>query len=770
MDTGVRAPTLGHASQPVAQELIATKLAPPPVRVGYVPRPRLMDALSAGHGLRLTLVAAPTGYGKTMLLAAWCAELAARQSRVISWVSLAPTENDPALMTRYLIAALRRAAPEIGTTAETMLQVPGASPAAWMRSLVNDLAAAAAEMTLVLDDYHVITEPACHGLLQFLIDHAPGSLRLIVGTRADPPLALGSLRAAGQLAELRAADLRFTASEASLLLAEAEDLELDPDAIATLAARTEGWAAGLYLATLWLRGRTGAGADVERFAGDSRHLVAYLSEAVLGRLDDDVREFLLRTSLVDRLCPSLCEAITGMPAGQMIEAIERSNLFLVSLDESRTWYRYHNLFGEMLRSELSRRHAHLVPVLHRRASAWYRDRGLISEAVEHATAAEDYADAAALISERWLDVGRWGQEATIKRWLEAFPSDELSQHPELGLVGAFLTGVSGGAELEFRRWLELAEHGLTRGNGIGMEIAGTTSLRAGVSLLRSAFGYRDIAAAVGAAARTARVESESGGVFRVVALANLAFVLYISGDPVRARHAVSEAMRDPQAQRRPYGFITALTTSALIALDEGDADKGQHAAARAVEYATSAGLAENQVLGLAHVALGRALLAGGQLESARTRVEHGLELLRGGLVPARHAYALLWAAAVAQSSGNLSSALGLTEEAEIVLASFDNAGTLTALHDDVRRRLTLARRRRREPDSTALTDTELAVLRLLRGPKTQREIAAELSLSINTIKTHTSAIYRKLGVSTRDDAVRRAAELNLLGAPSHPGD
>jgi LuxR family transcriptional regulator, maltose regulon positive regulatory protein len=275
-----------------------------------------------------------------------------------------------------------------------------------------------------------------------------------------------------------------------------------------------------------------------------------------------VREFLLATSIVDRVCTSLCEAITEMPAARMFDNIERSDLFLVSLDESRRWYRYHQLFGEMLRSELSRQHPDLVAVLHRRAGAWYRERGLISEAIEHATAANDYADAAALISEHWLAIGRWGQEATIKRWLEAFGREELVRYPELGLVGAFLTGVSGGTEREFRSWLEIAEQGLAPVDDGATTAAGTTSLRAGVSLLHSAFGYRNVSLAAAAAARTARAQSESAGVFRVVALANLAFLLYVSGDLARARSALSEAMRDPQAQRRPYGFITALTTAA----------------------------------------------------------------------------------------------------------------------------------------------------------------------------------------------------------------
>jgi LuxR family transcriptional regulator, maltose regulon positive regulatory protein len=744
-----------------ADELIATKLVPPQVRAGYVPRARLIEALVAARDRRVTLVDAPTGYGKTMLLAAWCAELSERRDRVIAWLALGASENDPALFTRYLIGALRRAGTEIGRHAETMLQVPGASPLAWMRSLVNDLAGVDAGTTLVLDDYQVITEPVCQSLVQFLLDHAPDSLQLVISTRTDPAIALGSLRAAGQLVEIRAADLRFTAPEAKQLLVEREGLHLHEETVTSLAVRTEGWAAGLYLAALWLRGQSSQEADAERFAGDNRHVVDYLSEAVLEQLDGDLREFLLQTSIVDRLCTSLCDAITGKSAAGVLDDIERSNLFLVPLDDSRTWYRYHHLFRQMLHGELSRRHPDLVAALHRRATGWYRERGLISEAIEHATAARDYGDAAALISEHWLEVGRWGQEATVKRWLESFGADELGRYPELGLIGAFLTGVSGGSEIEFRRWLELADLGASDRHGSNL-IAGSSSLSTGVSLLRSAFGYRNIRAAAATAARTVRVESETHGVFRVAALANLAFLLYLSGDPAKARQAVSEAMRDPQAERRPYGFITALTTSALIALDEGDADKGERAAQRALEYATKAGLAENQVSGLAHIAVGRALATARRITPAVEQMQRGLALLRGGAVPARYAYALLSAAPVAQARGDHAGALIMIDEAEGLIAAFEDAGTLATLLDDVQRRISLARARRREPDAATLTEAELAVLRLLRSPRSQRAIAEELSISINTVKTHTSSIYRKLGVSSRDDAVTRAIDLSLV--------
>jgi LuxR family transcriptional regulator, maltose regulon positive regulatory protein len=746
----------------VAAELVATKLVPPRVRDGYIPRKRLIDALAAGRDARLTLVDAPTGYGKTMLVAAWFAELAEQNERGVAWLSLAATENDPALFTRYLIGALRHSGLELGGDAETMLQVPGASPLAWMHTLVNDLATAEAQTTLALDDYHLITEPACHALVQFLLDHAPDSLHVLVSTRADPPIALGSLRAAGQLVELRVADLRFTAEEAGQLLIEREGLRLPDQTVASLAARTEGWAAGLYLAALWLRGQSSQEADAERFAGDNRHVVDYLSEAVLEQLSDDVRKFLLETSVADRLCTSLADAITEQRTAGLLQEIERSNLFLVPLDDTRTWYRYHHLFRQMLRGELARRHPELVASLHARASAWYRERGLIPEAIDHATAAGDPADAAAMISEHWLEVGRWGQEATVKRWLEAFGPDELRRYPELCLAGAFLTGVSGGSESEFRRWLELAELGAANTAGARNLVAGNSSLSTGVSLLRSAFGYRNVHVATATAARTVRVESEAHGLFRVAALGNLAFLLYLTGDLSRARHAVSEAMRDPQAERRPYGFITALTASALIALDEGDTDPAERAAQRALEYAARSGLAENQVSGLAHVAVGRSLAIARRFKPAAEQMQRSLELLRGGTVPASHAYALLWAAPILQACGDHAGALRLLDEAEQLLASFEDAGTLSALLEDVQRRVSLGRPRRQEADSAALTEAELEVVRQLRSPRSQRAIADELSVSINTVKTHTSSIYRKLGVSSRDDAVTRAIDLGLI--------
>ena len=732
------------------------------VPAGYVHRPRLIDALDAGAARRLTLVDAPTGYGKTMLVVAWCADRVSRGLSSCAWLSLAAAENDPAVLIRSLIEALRRAGIAVSERVEMMVRVPGASPEAWISSLIDDLASLEAPITLVLDDLHLLVDPACHALLQSLIDHAPASVSMIVCTRSEPPVRLRALREAGQLAEIRAGDLRFDDGEAEELLVGREGLGLDRAMVSSLTARTEGWAAGLYLAALWLRGHREPASDVERFAGDNRHVVDYLSEAVLEGLGEDVQWFLLATSVTDRFCGSLCDALTRTSAASVLEQIERSNLFLVPLDESRTWYRYHHLFGQMLSSELARRHPDLVAGLHRRASAWYLDAGLISEAVQHALAARDFDNAAALICEYWLEIGRWGDEATIHRWLKAFDRHERRRYPELGFIGAVIVGMSGGSDGEFRPWIELAERGLAD-EAIGeRRVAGSTSLRAGVSFLHATFAYRDIGAALTAAARTVRMESDTRGQFLVITLANLALLRYLSGDPASARRAVSETLRNPQVLRRPHGYIIALSTAALIAIDAGDEDEGERCALRALEYAASAGVDDRAVSSLAHVALGRALANRGQRDVAALRMEQALRLLRGGVLPAWLAYTLLQAAAVLAAGGERAAAVGLGDEAQALVASFQDAGILESLLDDVQLQLTRSRPRRTGADAVALTHAELLVLRFLGGSLSQRAIAQELSVSLNTVKTHTSAIYRKLEVSSRADAIARATGLALL--------
>jgi LuxR family transcriptional regulator, maltose regulon positive regulatory protein len=377
----------GGAAGP--DELLATKLHIPRARRGLVPRPRLAGRLTEALAGELTVVCAPAGFGKTALLADW----ARRSGRPVAWLSLDAGDNDPVRFWRHVAAALggvregvgQRLAPLLGPLAPRSFE-------AVVTTLVNELAAAPDELVLVLDDYHLIESPAVHESVMFLLGHLPAGLRLAVACRADPPLPLARLRARGQLAELRADQLRFTLEEAAALLREATGPDLPDDAVGALEARSEGWVAGLQLAALSLRGREDVAGFVAAFSGSHRYVLDYLAEEVLDRQPEPVRTFLLETSVLDRLCGPLCDAVTGRADGQrLLEAVDRANLFLTPLDDVRGWYRYHHLFADLLRVRLAQEQPERPPVLHRAAAAWHEQHGLADDAIRHALAAGDAA-------------------------------------------------------------------------------------------------------------------------------------------------------------------------------------------------------------------------------------------------------------------------------------------------------------------------------------------------------------------------------------------
>ena len=399
--------------------LLTTKLHLPSTQPGFVPRPRLGDRLTDGLAGGLTLVCAPAGFGKTVLLADW----ARRHQRPVAWMSLDEGDNDPARFWRHVAAALDRVRPGIAERAAALLQ--GLQPVpleAVVTSLLNELDAVAEEVVLVLDDYHLIQASAVHQSLAFLLEHLPGSLRLVVASRADPPLPLARLRARGQLVEVREGDLRFTPEEATELLGAAVGSDLSEAAASVLGERTEGWAAGLQLAALSLRGHTDPAGFVAGFSGSHRYVLDYLTEEVLDRQPEPLREFLLQTSVLERLSGPLCDAVTGRDDSQaLLEQAERANLFLVPLDEVRGWWRYHQLFADLLRARLQREQPDPVAGLHQAAAAWSEAHGLVDDAVRHGLAAGETWWAARLL-ERHLDRFLLGGEgATVRGWLDGCP-------------------------------------------------------------------------------------------------------------------------------------------------------------------------------------------------------------------------------------------------------------------------------------------------------------------------------------------------------------
>jgi LuxR family maltose regulon positive regulatory protein len=425
--------------------LLGTKLHPPRRRRTLVARPRLSGlATRAGHAA-LTLVSAPAGFGKTTLIADWFAD-----DRATAWVSLDRRDDDPTRFWSYVVAAMATVAPDLTTNTSTLLEVPQPSIEAVVTTLINELATTTRDLVLVLDDYHLIEAAEIHSSVAFLLEHLPAPLRLVIATRSDPPLPLATMRARGELLEVRAADLRFTAAEATSYLNGAMDLTLGAADIDVLEARTEGWIAALQLAALSMQGRADPAAFIAEFAGDDRFILDYLADEVLERQSPKVRDFLLNTSILARLTGPLCAAVTGdADARATLETLDRSNLFLVALDDRRTWYRYHHLFGDVLRSRLIGEHPDRVAQLHRRASDWYAANGDPHEAITHAMAGDDPARAAELIERVAPAMNRARQETQLRRWLEDLPDHLFADRPVLtmSLVGARMaTGDPSGIE------------------------------------------------------------------------------------------------------------------------------------------------------------------------------------------------------------------------------------------------------------------------------------------------------------------------------------
>ena len=428
---------------PGSDVLLATKLHMPGPRPGQVARSRLMARLDEALARGLVLVCAPAGYGKTVLLADWTR----RGEFPAAWLSLDAGDNDPARFWHHAVAALDRARPGTGERVGPLLGPPApTSFQGLVTALINDLAADQA--LLVLDDYHLISAQQVHESLAFLLEHRPAGLCVVLASRSDPPLPLPRLRARGQLAEVRVADLRFTPAEAGELLQHAASAL--PDAsVAALAARTEGWAAGLQLAALSLRGQHDAAAFVAAFTGSHRYVLDYLAEEVLERQDEQLRTFLLETSVLDRLSGPLCNAVTGREGSQaLLEQAERAGLFLIPLDEVRGWWRYHHLFADLLRGRLQQEQPGRLAQLHRNAAAWCQERGLADDAIGHAAAAGEMLWAARIIEQYFDLVHRIrGEAATIDRWMSVLPAEVVRSRPRVLLAQAHMAADSGHPEV-----------------------------------------------------------------------------------------------------------------------------------------------------------------------------------------------------------------------------------------------------------------------------------------------------------------------------------
>src|SRR5829696_6392445 len=414
----------------MASPLVETKLYAPKLRRSLVARPRLRGRLRRGAESRLTLISAPAGFGKTTLLAEWLA--ADGTERSVAWLSLDESDRQPASYWAYVVTTLQAAVPAVGTSALPLLQTAQPPIQTVLATVLNELGTALDDVYLVLDDYHLVDSPDIQAGMTFLLEHLPPRVHLVISTREDPALPLARLRAGGELVEVRAADLRFTFEEVAAYLNDVVGLDL-----------AAGDLAALQLAALSMQGRDDVAGFIAGFAGDDRYIVDYLADEVLARQPAPVRDFLMRTSILDRLSGPLCDAVTGQHGGKaMLEALDRANLFLVPLDDSRRWYRYHHLFADVLQTHLLDEHPGQVAALHRRASEWYEQHTEPAQAVRHALAAGDVERAAALVELAIPVLRKARQEATIRGWVDAIPDEVVCVRPVLavGFVGALMSG------------------------------------------------------------------------------------------------------------------------------------------------------------------------------------------------------------------------------------------------------------------------------------------------------------------------------------------
>ena len=728
---------------------------PARARPGSLVRGRLLAELDRLSSAALTLVDAPVGFGKSVLAQSWCAHTDA----AVAWVSLERGDDDPVRLWTYIATAVDRVRPGLGRPALARLRAPGVEPA--VDELINAITAYGEPLAIVLDDLHTIADEECLRSLEHAIEHLPAHARLIATTRSDPALPLGRLRAHGILGELRARELAFTVDEARALLVAQEGVALVDGDVELLVERTEGWPAGLYLAALWLRNLDEPSARVRDFHGDHRHVVDYLTGEVLDALDDETRRFLLESSIFGRFTAQLCDAVLDRSdSAERLRDIEHSNGFLIRLDAPGDWFRYHHLFGELLQLELASTDVGASARLHLAASDWFREHAFVQDALEHAFAAGEHRRVAEILSAEHLVLLRTGQSATLLHWCRALPDELLLEFPDLPAAAAIATGLAGRSGHERRRFVAMAE----RARDERPEQWGPYH-EAALGIAKTGRVEHDLGESIEVGRRAVEVARAGVVEAAVAALANLAYLHFLDGDLAQARALAEETLERPEVTARPHGFVYALATRALIEAETGDPATAEEEARRAIAEAEAAGIAGVASGGVARVALAAALAAQGRLSEAEREALLG-EALRSSPEPeATHLHALLVLAGIRARRGRLAQAADDVAAVRRGLARFGHAGRLPELADAIDGTIGAAVT---TPVDGIPSTAELSVLQLLATDLTQREIGTKLFLSVNTVKTHTRSLYRKLGASTREEAVTRAAALGMLDGDS-PG-
>jgi LuxR family maltose regulon positive regulatory protein len=661
----------------MATSILATKLYIPPPRPKVVLRPRLIERLNEGLQRKLALISASAGFGKTTLVSEWVAGI----GRPAAWLSLDEGDNDPTRFMAYLVAALQTLAPNIGAGALAVLQShQPPSIESILTALLNEITSIPDHFMLVLDDYHLVDAKPVDHALTFLLEHLPPQMHLVIATREDPHLPLARLRARGQLTELRAADLRFTPSEAAEFLNQMMGLNLSAEDIAALDKRTEGWVAGLQLAALSMQGDKDATGFIKSFTGSHRFVLDYLMEEVLQQQSESIQTFLLRTSILDSLCGPLCEAVLVSPSAsgqETLQYLEHANLFIVPLDNERRWYRYHHLFADVLRMHLMAEQPEQVSSLHQRASVWYERNGLPTDAIRHALAAGDFVRAADMVELIMPAMTRSQQNATLWGWLKAIPDELVRLRPVLSVGYAkvcIFFGEYGGVEPRLRdaeRWLDTPADMQARPESpaAGMVVVDEEEFRRLPGMIAlthaaQALGRGDMPETVKYARRVLDLAPEDDHLMLGGAASQLGLVAWTSGDLETARRMTAEGM----ANVWQAGYISAAIGGAIVLADIQIAQGRLHEAMttyeRALQWATPPEAPVQRGAADMHVGMSSLHREHNDLEAA---TQHLLTSQALGELAGLQQNPYRWRAAMArirEAQGDLDEALDLVDQAE----------------------------------------------------------------------------------------------------------
>ena len=652
----------------MSTSILATKLYTPPPRSKIVRRSRLIEQLNSGLHRRLTLISAPAGFGKTTLVSEWAADC----GRPTAWLSIDEGDGDITRFLTYLISALQTIKSEIGIEA---LQGIRASQSPLLESilisLINEISAIPTECILILDDYHLIDTSAIDNALMFFLEHLPPQLHVVITTREDPNLSLARFRVRDQLTEIRVADLRFTPAEAAEFLNQVMDLSLSAEDVTALDNRTEGWIAGLQLAALSMRGQEDVHGFIQAFTGDHRYIVDYLIEEVLRRQPEDIQNFLLKTSILERLNGSLCDAVTAQTGSKTkLEQLQRGNLFLIPLDDKRDWYRYHHLFADVLRMHLTAEAPDSIPALHKRASEWFEKNNLTADAIRHALVGEHFERAAELIEKAISPMRQSRQEATLLGWLKALPEEMFQNHPVLNVNYAGILMQNGqfdGVESRLRdveQWLATPEG--SRRPPVYVDEEDFQRLPSSVHMYRAAIALAqgDTVNSMKHARKVLELAREDDDFPRGAASSLLGLASWTSGDLETAYRMFTEGMSHLQKVGFISDVIGGSVTLADIRITQGSLREAMSIYERGLQLATKQGTSVLRGAADMHVGMSDLYCEHNDLDTAEQHLLKSKELGELNGLP-KNPYR--WRVAMARiqgAQGDLDGALDLLDEAE----------------------------------------------------------------------------------------------------------